>query len=112
MVVQIGVALNYRILIDTTSMKKFKLNDRVRRVPYTIKVVSNSDRSWGEDTGPDGTAPRSVVAEVSGCQGTVKAIREETTNNSPEARERSVMIEVLWDNGSRSVHGSAGLDLV
>jgi hypothetical protein len=88
-------------------MKKIKVNDRVRRVPYTVTVSTG-----GNDLEPrlDGEGLTTAIS-TRGCAGTVKALREETTNSSAETRERSIMIQVLWDNGTLSFHGPAGLEL-
>lgn len=88
-------------------MKKLKVNDRVRRVPYTITIAT--DNSAGEPY-IDGQSQTAAVS-TRGCAGTVKALREETTNTNNEAKERSLMVEVLWDNGTLSFHGPAGLEL-
>jgi hypothetical protein len=88
-------------------MKKLKVNDRVRRIPYTITVSTG-----GTEIEPrlDGEGQTTSIS-TRGCAGTVKALREETTNSSAEAKERSIMVQVLWDNGTLSFHGPAGLEL-
>jgi len=88
-------------------MKKIKVNDRVRRTPYTITLAKGGDGSLNQ---PDGESETSTIS-TRGCAGTVKAIREETTNSSAEAKERSLMFQVLWDNGTLSYHGPEGLEV-
>lgn len=51
---------------------KFKVNDRVRR------------------------------ANGQGCNGTVRELRTDVTASSADQRDRSVMVNVLWDNGTQS----------
>lgn len=88
-------------------MKKIKVNDRVRRVPYTITIATGSDEL---EPRLDGEGQTTEIS-TRGCAGTVKALREETTNTSAEAKERSMMFQVLWDNGTLSFHGPEGLEL-
>jgi len=88
-------------------MKKIKVNDRVRRTPFTILIATGGDELHNE---PDGQVETTAIS-TRGCAGTVKAIREETTNNSAESKERSLMFQVLWDNGTLSYHGPEGLEL-
>jgi hypothetical protein len=87
-------------------MKKFQVNDRVRRIPYTITVVKDANRSKI----PDGGDEESTVLSQKGCVGTVKALREETTLTSRENREKSLLVQVLWDNGTLSYHGPEALE--
>jgi hypothetical protein len=89
-------------------MQKFKVNDRVRRIPFKVVLPS-------EEEGPDFEANgkvRTTTTSSRGCIGTVKALREETTGGSmsSEARERSIMVQVLWDNGTVSFLGPEGLE--
>ena len=37
-----------------------------------------------------------------GCQGTVKLVREETLGSSGDTREKSLIVQVQWDNGTLS----------
>jgi hypothetical protein len=61
--------------------KKFKVKDRVRRVGG------------------------------SGCSGVVTDVRIETTISAAEAdKEKNLMIQVLWDNGTQSFFGPDGLE--
>lgn len=63
--------------------KNFKVNDRV--------VRAGGDRS----------------------KGVVREVREESTASAAEAikdREKLLIIEVLWDNGTLSFFGPAGLE--
>jgi len=87
-------------------MKKFQVNDRVRKVPYTITIVKDGNRA----ALPDGGESATTVISPEGCLGTIKALREETTNSHRESRERSIMVHVLWDNGTFSYHGPEALE--
>lgn len=87
-------------------MKKFQVNDRVRRIPYTITVVKNADIAHSGD----GADSESTTLSPRGAIGTVKALREETTLTNRESRERSLMLHVLWDNGTLSYHGPEALE--
>lgn len=62
--------------------KKFKENDRVRRIGSTA------------------------------CPGTVKGLRTELTATSAEARERALLVSVLWDNGTMSYFSPEALEHV
>ena len=78
-------------------MKKLKVGDRVRRLP----APGISDQS----------------AELNaGSQGVVKTVKEETassaTVSSPEARDRALMYQVQWDNGTLSYFGPDRLEVV
>lgn len=88
-------------------MEKFKVNDRVRRLPFTVTL--STDPSGAQNFG-DGEAQVTTVS-TRGCIGTVKALREETTLTSKESRERSLMVHVLWDNGTLSYLGPEGLEI-
>ena len=37
-----------------------------------------------------------------GCQGAVKLVREETLGSSGDTREKSLIVQVQWDNGTLS----------
>jgi hypothetical protein len=87
-------------------MKKFQVNDRVRRLPYTITISKDGNKS----ALPDGGDQTTTVVSSKGCVGTIKALREETTNSNRESRERSIMVHVLWDNGTLSYHGPEALE--
>jgi hypothetical protein len=52
--------------------KKFEVNDRVKRATGT------------------------------GCLGTVKDVRSDITVTSQEAREKGILLNVQWDNGTLS----------
>jgi hypothetical protein len=88
-------------------MERFKLNDRVRRKPYTVTLAN--DTLTSHDSG-DGEVNITTFS-TRGCIGTVKALREETTLTSRESKEKSIMVDVLWDNGTRSYLGPEGLEL-
>jgi hypothetical protein len=60
--------------------KSLKVNDRVRRV-------------YG-----------------GGCCGTVKDVREEVTASADDRREKALLINVLWDNGTMSCFSPDGLE--
>ena len=92
---------------EFSSMEKFKVNDRVRRKPYTVTLANDVLATNGVG---DGEANISTYS-TRGCVGTVKALREETTLTSKESRERSIMVDVLWDNGTRSYLGPEGLEM-
>lgn len=87
-------------------MEKFKVNDRVRRKPFTVTLANDllatNDTVNGEDM--------VTTYTTRGCMGTVKALREETTLAQKESRERSIMVQVLWDNGTLSYLGPEGLE--
>jgi hypothetical protein len=87
-------------------MKKFQVNDRVRRLPYTITIAKDA----GKSALPDGGEVATTVVSAKGCIGTIQALREETTNSNRESRERSIMVHVLWDNGTLSYHGPEALE--
>lgn len=88
------------------AMEKFKVNDRVRRKPFTVTIANDilaaNDAGNGED--------QITTYSTRGCVGTVKALREETTLAQKESREKSVMVQVLWDNGTLSYLGPEGLE--
>lgn len=44
-----------------------------------------------------------------GMLGTVKDVRVEVTASSAEAKEKSVMFLVQWDNGTLSIFGQEGI---
>ncbi|MCO6431546.1 MAG: hypothetical protein J5J00_11855 [Deltaproteobacteria bacterium] len=46
------------------------------------------------------------------CLGVVKELKTEVTATTPEARERGLMVTVLWDNGTFSYHGPDTLEVV
>ena len=60
--------------------------------------------------GADGETPVTTFS-TRGCIGTIKTLREETTLTSRESRERSLMVQVLWDNGTLSYLGPEGLEM-
>lgn len=62
--------------------KKIKENDRVRRL------------------------------NTPGCLGTVKEVKTEISATTPEAREKHVLINVQWDNGTLSYLSPAALEIV
>lgn len=68
-------------MASNSSSKNFKINDRVRR------------------------------AAGLGCCGIVKDVRSEVTASSAEAREKSLLVQVLWDNGTLSYFSPESLEL-
>jgi len=86
---------------------KFKINDRVRRIPYKVTVATNS--YGGYDTAEHDI--ETTTYSTRGCAGTVKNIREETTLAAQESRSKSRMFLVQWDNGTLSYHGPDSLEL-
>ena len=62
--------------------RKFKENDRVQRIGSTA------------------------------CPGTVKGLRTEITATTPEARQKGLLVSVLWDNGTMSYFSPEALELV
>jgi hypothetical protein len=88
-------------------MEKFKVNDRVRRKPFTVTLATDplaiNDGMSGED--------QITTYQARGCIGTVKTLREETTLAHKESRERSLMVHVMWDNGTLSYLGPEGLEM-
>jgi hypothetical protein len=81
---------------------KFKTNDRVRRIPFTVTVAKQQPADNGEI--------ETDSYSQQGCMGTVKEIREETTLAKQESRTESLMFLVQWDNGTLSYHGPNGLE--
>lgn len=81
---------------------KFKTNDRVRRVPFTVTVARHQTAENGE--------VETDTYSKQGCIGTVKEIREETTLAKQESRTQSLMFLVQWDNGTLAYHGPDGLE--
>jgi hypothetical protein len=88
-------------------MEKFKVNDRVRRKPYTVTLAN--DPLAANDVG--NSEDQITTYSTRGCMGTVKALRQETTLAQKESRERSLMVHVQWDNGTLSYLGPEGLEL-
>ncbi len=89
-------------------MEKFKVNDRVRRLPYTVTVPKDSAGAL-----ENGDAEvETTTYSTRGCIGTVKALREETTLAPQESRSKSMMVHVMWDNGTLSYHGPEALEVV
>jgi hypothetical protein len=85
---------------------KFKINDRVRRVPFNVTVAKNS-------SGACEVAEHDIETttySTRGCKGTVKELREETTLTAQESRFKSVMFVVQWDSGTLSYHGPDALE--
>lgn len=85
---------------------KFKINDRVKR-----RQIRSAGALAGEIDGNSSGASANELP-LSGALGTVKAVREETSTSSESARERSIMIQVLWDNGTLSYFGPEGLEAI
>ena len=68
---------------ESSTTKKFKVNDRVRKVSGT------------------------------GCLGVVKDVRLEiSATTSDTQRDKTAMINVLWDSGTLSYHGASTLEAV
>ena len=89
-------------------MEKFKISDRVRRLPFTITIARDSSSALEQGDGETQT----TTLSSRGCIGTVKAIREETTLAPQQSRAKSIMIHVLWDNGTLAYHGPDALEVV
>lgn len=87
-------------------MEKFKINDRVRRLPYTITLPKQGSDSI---VAVDGDVETMTIS-ARGCCGVVRSLRHETTTSSAEAKNRSAMVQVLWDNGTLSYHGPEALE--
>lgn len=49
---------------------------------------------------------------LAGCLGTVKEIKTEVTTSSQEAREKNIMVNVQWDNGTLSYLSPEALEVV
>jgi hypothetical protein len=88
-------------------MEKFKVNDRVCRKPFTV-TLANDLLATNDTVNGEGQI---TTYSTRGCIGTVKALREETTLAQKESRERSIMVQVLWDNGTLSYLGPEGLEM-
>ncbi len=71
-------------MTESTTVKKFKINDRVKR------------------------------SNASGSYGTVKEVRAETRNvtSHTEDKDRHIMVSVHWDSGTISYFSPSSLDLV
>lgn len=69
-------------MAETLNSKKFKINDRVKR------------------------------NQLSGCLGTVREIRIESSASTQAQRERGILVCVQWDNGTVSFFSPESLDLV
>lgn len=89
-------------------MDKFNITDRVRRLPFTITVPRDGSSIGVHDDGEVQT----TTFSSRGCIGTIKAIREETTLAPQQSRSKSIMLHVLWDNGTLSYHGPEALEVV
>jgi hypothetical protein len=89
-------------------MEKFKVNDRVRRLPHnvTMKIDPN------DHSADDPSKAAVTTTSTRGCIGTVKTVREETTLSSRDTKEKTLMVHVLWDNGTLSFLGPDGLEVV
>lgn len=89
-------------------MEKFKVNDRVRRLPYTVTLPKDLNSAL-----ENGDAEvETTTYSTRGCIGTVKALREETTLAPKESRAKAMMVHVMWDNGTLSYHGPEALEVV
>ena len=84
---------------------KFKINQRVRRLPFTVTVAK---AGGAYDNGEHEVETTTYSAR--GCIGTVKNLREETTLAAAESRAKSLMVLVQWDNGTLSYHGPESLE--
>jgi len=79
-------------------MPKFKVGDRVKRLP----APNSKDRS-----GEEGSAPvMDGLGTNAGCRGVVKVIAEETSAAATESKEKTLMYQIDWDNGTKSVMGA------
>lgn len=53
------------------------------------------------------------ISNPTSCKGTVKEVREETMQSGDSReKDRPVIVSVLWDNGTQSSFGPAGLEKV
>lgn len=89
-------------------MEKFKVNDRVRRLPFKVVLKVEDDES-------DMTDPSDIkvtTTSTRGCLGTIKNLREETTLSMKETKEKTMMVHVLWDNGTLSYLGPEGVEVI
>lgn len=68
----------------------FKVNDRVKR-----KELKDAK-----------------TAHVQGCHGKVKELRTDVTVTNPDAREKGLMLKVLWDNGTFSYVSPEAVEIV
>ena len=89
-------------------MEKFKVTDRVRRLPFTVTLPKDMNRALEIGDAEIETTTYSTR----GCIGTIKALREETTLAPQESRAKALMIQVMWDNGTLSYHGPESLEVV
>lgn len=80
-------------------MGSFSAGDKVRRKPMSVPVA-------GAD-GDDGA----IVETIIGCHGIIKTVAQETTS-TPVEKEKSLMYQVLWDNGTLSYLGADMLEAV
>ncbi|MFN4894608.1 MAG: hypothetical protein ACK5Y6_07625 [Pseudomonadota bacterium] len=85
---------------------KFKVGQRVRRLPFTVTVAKSNAGAY--DNGEHDVETTTYSAR--GCVGTVKALREETTLAAQESRAKSLMVLVQWDNGTLSYHGPEAIE--
>jgi hypothetical protein len=69
-------------MAEATPGRKFKINDRVKR------------------------------AKGTGCLGTVKDIRAETSASQKEEKVANLLVNVLWDNGTLSYFTPSALESV
>ncbi len=88
-------------------MEKFKVNDRVRRLPFTITLPREGTTSV---SALDDEAETTTIS-IRGCLGVIKALCQETTITSKENKARAMMIQVLWDNGTLSYHGPEAIEV-
>jgi hypothetical protein len=68
-------------MTDGDQFNKFKIDDRVRR-----------------------------QGGAKGCNGSVKHVGTDVTSTTAEAKEKGVLVKVLWDNGTASVMSPDALE--
>jgi hypothetical protein len=85
---------------------KFKVGQRVRRLPFTVTVAKNNAGLY--DNGEHDVETTTYSAR--GSIGTVRSLREETTLAAQESRAKSLMVLVQWDNGTLSYHGPEAIE--
>ena len=51
-------------------------------------------------------------ADQTGCYGTIKALKEESSQSADERKGQSLIVQVLWDNGTLSYFTPDALKIV
>ena len=65
------------------------------------KFKGRGENTWMSKKSEIQVNDRVVIAKTPGIQGVVKEIRSETTAKQ-DSKEKGLMIQVLWDNGTLS----------